>query len=1074
MFVTPLKHPEIHLSSEIPSQKENMPMHAIFFDSIPSGTLTPVKDLVKRQNTLKLDDHKKNKFPEKTVFGNRRVLQSTMLAEATASNSSLNISAIKPIKDEFKSKGNYETPEKTFQRMKEKVLRDKQNQILRDSLLETPRNAKERVLHTTYLCKEKENSKPLQSELSTLNQEHGKVSAVGVNKALSRDQCAKQILHSKNPVGTTKLKSNTFVLESVDSVCEKSPNTTGQTVNTDSVSVENGVELIVSDSVTTEGVSQEEMKGKNKKRKPENTDLSSTKHDTCNIVLATSRLQIPPRSKRKIAQLSSPSIITNGVENNTVVQLKEWIIKAIHNNTAICVEGKLIDFANVYWHSNVIIERIEYNKLRTLSGNIYILKGIIDKNSMKEEGYPYYLTRKFMYGFPEKWKEYIDDFLKKLRECKKKGGNNKQKKKTGRLVSYTQKSVENGTEKNQSDVLQLSHITYDLDCDHLELKQSRLPGSTELNVCRNNHPAKPLMPSDDQINNTVQNRGEYDMSNQKSLRKKKYQNSSSDKFKNCERETDGRVIFQNQRQEYTEESNISLDILISKEEHFSDKEKKDLTVGDKKACVMLTPLKSKKVIEKKCTKFNLSPDTMKAVVDFILPKLQKENESDLHETASSVSKSKTQNTFIYNVGHKHKDKKDGIQCDILTVDPKIQTSNPKKECMISSDLGRTTMFLSKSKKIENQVALSFNSHQSSSDLSTKESETAKEIRRKTGNIKTAKKQQRSSKQSQGHLRKSTTNTREISVVSESETEENENEYHIKQKKTRQSTKDIFEKSCIRNEFPITEHKGSDKTNKHFVERLPDIHNEEWDEKELEKLHCAFTSLPKHIPGFWSHVAMAVGSRSAEDCQRKYMEDPQSKGSMKQVTKKRPVNSKGQKGKIADTDKKQAIMITAKVGTLKRKKQMRDFLEHLPKDDHDDFFSKSSMQNQRVLLPSFQESQEEDDILPSMDRNQASPSSAIFPLVKTPRCQYISPGMLTSNDRGNCDKYVFHMQKNQRCSVWGNVKKNVVETDILTVTPRRKAFQKELKNSGIGKLFTDAMESLDEEEKDYYFEDSDST
>lgn len=163
MITTPLKHPEIHLSSEIPSQKENMPMHAIFFDSIPSGTLTPIKDLVKRQNTLKLDDHKKNKFPEKTVFGNRRVLQSTMLAEATASNSSLDISDIKPIKDEFKSKGNYETPEKTFLRMKEKILRDKQNQILRNSLLETPRNAKERVLHTTYLCKEKENSKPLES-----------------------------------------------------------------------------------------------------------------------------------------------------------------------------------------------------------------------------------------------------------------------------------------------------------------------------------------------------------------------------------------------------------------------------------------------------------------------------------------------------------------------------------------------------------------------------------------------------------------------------------------------------------------------------------------------------------------------------------------------------------------------------------------------------------------------------------------------------------------------------------------------------------------------------------------------
>jgi hypothetical protein len=41
---------------------------------------------------------------------------------------------------------------------------------------------------------------------------------------------------------------------------------------------------------------------------------------------------------------------------------------------------------DVYWHSNVIIERIKHNELRTLSGNIYILKGLIDSVSMKEAG----------------------------------------------------------------------------------------------------------------------------------------------------------------------------------------------------------------------------------------------------------------------------------------------------------------------------------------------------------------------------------------------------------------------------------------------------------------------------------------------------------------------------------------------------------------------------------------------------------------------------------------------------------------------------------------------------------------
>ncbi|EHH19998.1 hypothetical protein EGK_02757, partial [Macaca mulatta] len=59
-------------------------------------------------------------------------------------------------------------------------------------------------------------------------------------------------------------------------------------------------------------------------------------------------------------------------------------------------------------------------------------------------------------------------------------------------------------------------------------------------------------------------------------------------------------------------------------------------------------------------------------------------------------------------------------------------------------------------------------------------------------------------------------------------------------------------------------------------------------------------------------------------------------------------------------------------------------------------------------------------------------------------------------------------------VCGNIKKKLVETDFSTPTPRRKTpLNTDLgENSGIGKLFTNAMESLDEEEKDYYFSNSD--
>ncbi|KAJ8371930.1 hypothetical protein AAFF_G00298820 [Aldrovandia affinis] len=40
----------------------------------------------------------------------------------------------------------------------------------------------------------------------------------------------------------------------------------------------------------------------------------------------------------------------------------------------------------------------------------------------------------------------------------------------------------------------------------------------------------------------------------------------------------------------------------------------------------------------------------------------------------------------------------------------------------------------------------------------------------------------------------------------------------------------------------------------------------WTESELEKLHNAVSSLPKHRSGFWVNVAMVVGTHSAEQCQ----------------------------------------------------------------------------------------------------------------------------------------------------------------------------------------------------------------
>ncbi|XP_005623424.1 mis18-binding protein 1 [Canis lupus familiaris] len=1149
MIATPLKHPGIDLSSETSSKRRKMPMHAIFFDTIPEGTLTPVKDLAKYQNpSLTLNDHKRTHCLDMTDFNNKNRFHSTMLAGATTSNSSLDISAIKPSKDRLKNKANYESPGKIFQRMKEKVLRDKQEQASgNNSLLEpsknkkkifTPKGAEKRVLQRTYVYEEKENNKsfqsdnsssrvqevPLESSNSTylpikqntqyqqekkaplqekkaplhnltyevqfLNekQENGSTAEFS-NKTLPRAQLAKQILHSgENTFVTTKSKKDTFVLEGVDSVIEKSQNTTVETLNTNCVPVKNDGLLMVSDSkVTTRKTTQQEIKEGNENTIPRETDLLGSLNDTCKIVLASPRfhIAIPRKSKRNASNNFPPGTLqtlTNGVKENKVVRLQEWMIKIINNNTAVCVEGKLTDLTNIYWHSNVIIERIAHNTLRTLSGNIYILKGMIDRISMKEAGYPYYLIRKFMFGFPEKWKEHIDHFLEQLRACEKKKQKSRQKQKSGRFDPDVQKSSKSNARENQTDVLQRARTTYDVDCCHLELKNgkhSRMPRTIKLNVCHGNCQNKPpgRLP-DDQINNTFQNGERNDLPNQELIGKKEYENLFSEKLEYCER-TNERIIT-SQKQERTEESNVSIDILTSRQLFFSDEERKCMTLNQKEVCVLVTPLKSKKIIEQKCMQYDLSCDTIKAVTDFAVPKHQKESRSHLNGTTNLISKpTKTfKNAFEYSVDHKSKNKEDCNECHLLTVNQKMKIPSPEKKQTVTSDSKKNTRLLPKLKKIKN-TTVSFHKHQSSSDLSSEESETEKGIRKKSGIAKTTR--ARNTKETVVHLRKSTrAATRKISVISESETEESESEFYIKQKKARCSVKDSLQKSGIRNESPIIEARGTDEINRHSFECFPGlIQDEEWNKKELQKLHCAFASLPKHKPGFWSDVAMAVGSRSAEECQRKYLEDPRGKGTQKPVTKKQTVNPKGQNGKIGDADKKQIIKITAKVGTLKRKQQMRDFLEQLPKDDHDDFFSTTPVQNQRVLLPSLQDSAEEDDILLSMDKNPTTPSSVVFPLAKTPQCHHVSPGMLASINRNDCDKYVFRMQKNHKSKggiVWGNIKKKTVETDFSTPTSRKKTlFNKELReNSGIGKLFANAMESLDEEEKDYYFSDSDSS
>ncbi|KAF2986995.1 hypothetical protein EK904_004187 [Melospiza melodia maxima] len=152
-------------------------------------------------------------------------------------------------------------------------------------------------------------------------------------------------------------------------------------------------------------------------------------------------------------------------------------------------------------------------------------------------------------------------------------------------------------------------------------------------------------------------------------------------------------------------------------------------------------------------------------------------------------------------------------------------------------------------------------------------------------------------------------------------------------------------------------------------------------------------------GSWDDANKACGQRTAKpsqhvlECQGKYLEEQQETANKQQPRK----TTVGKAESKDPADKKQPV-ITAKVGTLKRKQQMREFLEHLPKDNHDDIFSATPLQKRRVQLPALRGSREGDTEDFALSELPLSPSSGLFPPVKTPQCGHISPGMLVPINR----------------------------------------------------------------------------
>ncbi|XP_071383876.1 mis18-binding protein 1 isoform X1 [Centroberyx affinis] len=721
------------------------------------------------------------------------------------------------------------------------------------------------------------------------------------------------------------------------------------------------------------------------------------------LVFNSPRISIPKKREAVFKQKQFPNV--------NVIYLKKWLLR--FNSNGLYVDGIRRE-DNMPWHSNIIVERVSNCELKTVSGRVYMLVGKMDVEVVSE--LPRWLLRKFVYGFPPKWKMYYEKFLSESRDSSMEAGRNSEGRSTkawpvsekpattlsvkrhrqkplktsasclptlscsvlggtrvsrsGRVIKPPLEYWKGGRVTLDADMNVTIHETYDTTTCK---PQVTTPASTRLSQ----QPARVFLPHSE-----GHRQGELPSNSNESsvpLRKVK----TSHRKRNRDKANPDKKSSNQTELSSSEESNRN----TRSGPRCPARETTLYTDGVPQSGLQpnqYSPLRSKKqnrLHDASSVRALVSKLTVPAPTE---PPTGNDTASQSEDEFSVERKKKGKGA------HRRRDQK------VLDESPPSHLSPPCRTSSSSEDSGRV---------LRKRTAVSAKSdaaQKSKVHKQNKCSETSPPPKPVPKLIQSSK------KRSKGH------------------------------------------KSVSSNKV-IQQEKDEDR----------------WTEAELVKLQEAVSSFPKHMGSYWVNVAMMVGTRSAEECQKQHTS---------QGTFQVPSNRAKKSNKEETTKDPDPPTISARVGTLKRKQQVRQFLDAMPKEDHDDVFSSASMQSKRFQLPSMTPSGKDHGFMFS-DQDPMTPMSAGFPAVKTPQCLHITPGMMGSPNRSNDDKYIYQLQKRMKKNQFNVYKHGPAKN--YTPTPSVKRAMRRCGNTEndtfvVWEMFPDKDGGLAEsgEEEDFYFSDND--